>query len=98
MSDERPTLKVSTEWVDLTVTGPPTVVNSYRGYLPVLPVKDNERDFDYYMYISAKSLAEQLEPLREKNGGKFEGMKFWIKKESEDKFAPYVISDANPAG
>jgi|TARA_B100002003_G_C14142061_1_gene549097 hypothetical protein len=86
-----PRVKVSTGWINLTVIGEPTVNRTFRGYAPVLPVRINSTGLDYILYISASSIAEGLEPLREANNGLFSGLQFSIRKTGEEKFASYEI-------
>jgi hypothetical protein len=87
----QPQLKVGIGWINVTVTGPVDVALTFKGYAPVLPVKVNKTGLDYLLYISARSLAEQLEPLRKKNIGSFAGLTFSIRKESDDKYAAYEL-------
>jgi hypothetical protein len=91
MDKEVPPLKVGTGWIGLAVTGEATVIQTFRGYAPVLPVKVIATGLDYILYISAKSLAEKLEPLREGNGGQFGGLTFSIRKAADEQFSPYEI-------
>ena len=85
-----PQLRVGTDWITITVIGPVDVIASF-GYAPVLPVRNEATGQDYILYISAKSLSEQLEPLRTKNGGAFKGLRFSIRKESENQMAKYEL-------
>ena len=84
-------LKVGTAWSELVVIGEPMVIQTFKGYAPVLPEKVKATGLDYFMYISAKSIAEELEPLRQKNDGKFLGLEFSVRKASEDRFAVYEV-------
>ena len=86
-----PQLKVGIGWVTITVTGPVDVIAGFKGYAPIVTVKVDKTGLDYILYISAKSLTEQLEPLRKNNGDQFTGLKFSIRKESEDKMAKYEL-------
>jgi hypothetical protein len=43
------------------------------------------------LYISSYSISAALEPLVEENDGKFAGIKLRISKESDDRFAKYVV-------
>ena len=86
-----PQLKVGTDWVTITVIGPVDVIANLNGYAPVLPVRKENMSQEYILYISAKSLTEQLEPLRKKNVMGFIGLKFSIRKESEDQMAKYEL-------
>jgi hypothetical protein len=86
-----PSLPVGTGWIPLEATDEPTVVLTFKGYAPVLPVKNRRNGLVYILYISAKSLAEPLEKFRASNGGLFKGLTFEIRKESEDRFAKYEV-------
>ncbi len=86
-----PQLKVGIGWVTITVTGPVDVMAGFKGYAPIVPVKVDKTGLEYILYISAKSLTEQLEPLRKHNGDQFTGLKFSIRKESKDRMAKYEL-------
>jgi hypothetical protein len=90
---QAPSLKVSTGWIELIVTGEPFVVPTWKGYAPVLPVKTKINGLDYILYISAKSFADGIEPLRQKNGGRFQGLSISVRKASADKFSLYEIKE-----
>jgi len=89
-----PKLDVGVGWIEVEVTGPPNLINTFRGYTPVLPVKEARTSLDYWLFVQAKSIAEKLEPLREQNNGRFEGLKFRIRKQSMEKLAKYEIEPA----
>jgi hypothetical protein len=93
MSGERkPNLKVGVNWVSADVVSEPFVVMSIRGYAPVVDVRTPEGDF--ILYISSKSISEGLDPLVQANGGKFAGLKLRLRKETEDRMAPYIVEKA----
>lgn len=93
MPEERkPNLKVGVNWITADVVSEPFVVMSIRGYAPVVNVKVPEGDF--ILYISSKSISEGLDPLVQANGGKFAGLKLRLRKETEDKMAPYIVEKA----
>lgn len=75
----------------MRVCGEPSVVVTFRGYAPVLPVENMRSRTRHYIFMSAKSFMEGIEPLRAKNHGHFSGLEFRIKKESDDRFAKYLI-------
>ena len=91
MKKDISTLKVSTGWVNLTIVGEPDVILTFKGYAPVLPVMLDQNRLEYYLYISAKSIAEKLEPMRQSNEGKFSGLKISIRKTGDDRFSTYDI-------
>ena len=87
-----PQLRVRADWITITVTGTVEVITSSSyGYAPVLPVRNEATGQDYILYIAAKSIMEHLEPLRKNNGGEFKGLRFSIRKESENQMAKYEL-------
>ena len=84
-------LKIGEGWFSVRVHGEPYVVATFKGYAPVLEVEDTYAQTHHFLYISAKSLMEALEPLRQKNDGLFDGLIFRIRKQSGDPFAKYEI-------
>lgn len=91
---KREFIRFSVEEVAVEIVSEPFVVNTFRGFAPVVDVKVEGEEGAKSMYISAKSLADSLTPLVEENGGKFTGLKLKIKKESADNRAPYVVEEA----
>lgn len=89
--DKLEQLRISTNWLSIEVMDEPHVYLTFRGYAPALIVKSHQDDEIYKLYISAKSLGELIEPLREKNENKFKGLRFMIKKENNNKFAKYEL-------
>jgi hypothetical protein len=87
--ERKPTLKVGTEWVQVEIVSEPHVVNTMRGFAPVVDVKTSGGEF--ILYISSKSMSDGLEPLMKAADGKFTGLKIRVKKESEDKMAKYIV-------
>jgi hypothetical protein len=87
--ERKPTLKVGVEPVSIEITSEPHVINTVRGYAPVVDVKAPGGDF--ILYISSKSMSDGLEPLVKAGGGTFKGLKVKVKKESDDKMARYIV-------
>ena len=90
--ERKPNLKVGVNWVATEIVSEPFVVMSIRGYAPVVDVKTPEGEF--ILYISSKSISEGLDPLVQANGGKFSGLKLRLRKETEDRMAPYLVEKA----
>ena len=84
-------LIISTEPIVVEIHSEPKVVMTYRGYAPVVEVLVEGESQKRLMYINSKSISTTLENLRTENGGKFTGIKIRIRKESNDKFAKYII-------
>lgn len=90
--ERKPTLKVGVEWIPVEIVSEPYVVNTVRGFAPVVDVKCPQGEF--ILYISSKSMSDALDPLRQAAGGSFKGLKLKVKKESEDKMARYIVEKA----
>lgn len=88
-----PSLKVSTGWIQLEIISEPDVVLTYKGYAPVLRVRKLRTHVEFILYISAKSLAEPLEELRENNAHLFKGIKFQVRKENKAPMAKYEVKE-----
>ena len=84
-------LKVGLDPILLRVTSEPYVVATSRGYAPVINVIDCKSEKESVLFISARSIAEKLEPMRKANKNLFTGLEFWISKESTDKMAQYIL-------
>jgi len=83
--------KVDAEPKYIQVVSEAYVVITKLGYAPVVDVIERRTSTTKALFISASSLSVQLEALREENGGKFNGLEFWIRKASYEKTARYVI-------
>ena len=90
-----PRLKIGTDWVALEIQSEPHVALVWSGYLPAVYVLDTSSQQIFEFYITSKSLAEGVEPLRQANGGRFTGLRFRIKKESRAQFTPYVVEQSS---
>lgn len=88
-----PRLEVYMGFIGLEIICEPYLVNSIRGYAPVVDVKHINERIEYSLYISAKSISDHLEPLRAKNNNMFTGIKFKIKKEDNKKISKYIIEE-----
>ena len=88
-------LIISTEAIVVKIVSEPKVVMTYRGYAPVVEVQVEGEAHNRLMYINSKSVSTTLETLRVENGGKFSNITIRIRKESNDKFAKYIIDKAS---
>ena len=86
-----PKLDVRTGWIELAIISEPFVVMTFKGYVPAVNVRVVRTGLEYMLYVSARSLAEALEPLRKANSGRFRGLQFEIHKASDDKMAKYEL-------
>jgi hypothetical protein len=89
MAEGKPNLKVGVDWVTVEITSEPYVVMGFRGYAPVVDVSGPGGK--QILYISSKSISEGLDPLVQGHGGKFLGLKVKLRKETEDRMAPYLV-------
>lgn len=94
MAERGETLKVTTKAVTVTVEGEPIALYTFRGYAAAINVKVDGETAVKAMFISAKTLSDELVKLVEANGGKFAGIRFTVRKESEDKMAKYLVEKA----
>lgn len=84
-------MKVSTRWIALEIVSEPDVLLTYKGYAPVLQVKEPKTVDVCLLYISAKSLADPLEDLKKNNGGTFKGIRLRLRKESMEQKSKYAV-------
>ena len=82
-------IKVTIDPIDLEVVSEPYVHMTFRGYAPVMDV--SAAGTTHMLYISSKSISMALDPLVKENGDKFLGLKLRVKKESDEKMAPYLV-------
>ncbi len=87
--ERKPNLKVGTDWIPVEVLSEPFVVMTIRGFAPVVDVRTPQGDF--ILYISSKSMSDGLVPMLEASNNLFKGLKFRVKKESDDKMARYIV-------
>ena len=83
-------IKITTEEVTLEIISEPYARFTHRGYAPVVNVKVDDGETKA-LYISSSTLAKAINPMVENQDGKFLGLKFSVKKESDDKFAKYEV-------
>lgn len=86
-----PALKVGTGWIELEIISEPDVVLTFRGYAPILRVRKISNNLEYIFYISAVSLGQTLEELRQNNAGNFKGIQFRVRKKDATPMSPYEI-------
>ena len=91
-------LKIGTSLVRFTITSEPGVVPTYRGYAPVLKARIAGEGTEKTLFISSRSLTEIIEKARAKNGGRWTGIELAIQKESDDKFAKYILEGTAKPG
>jgi hypothetical protein len=95
MEERREPLAVGTEEQMVTILTEPVAVFTYRGYVPAVSVRVEPTGEEKLLYISAASIAHPLESLRQKNEGRFSGIRIGVKKESSDRFAKYIVREAS---
>ena len=86
-------IRIDLEPRRLVVTSEPYIIYTRRGYQPVMDVIERKSKREYFLYISAISIASSLEQLRKENAGKFIGIEFWIRKQGTEKYAKYIVED-----
>jgi|GEM_PF-1616373 hypothetical protein len=85
-------LRVRTEWIGIQVLTDPFVVYRNDKYLPVILVEELNTEHKYLLFVSATSLAKNLEALRAKRGALI-GLNLRIRKQAEDKFSAYEVEE-----
>ena len=84
--------RATTNWVVLEITSKPYIVLTFRGYVAAVKSRELPTEREYELLISGiKSLAQGIEQLRTANNGRFAGIRFRIKKETDDRSSPYLI-------
>lgn len=84
--------KATTTWHVLKIESEPYLIMTYRGYAFAVVSRDLSTNREHELVITnIKSLATPLEELRQSNGGLFKGLRFGIKKESEERSSKYVL-------
>ena len=92
--EKLPAVKIGTERVKIRLLAEVDVVMTFKGYAPVVRCRVEGEDQEQMLYISAKSLAQHLERMRGLNGGHFTGLEFFLRKESNEKLAQYIVEDS----
>jgi hypothetical protein len=78
----------------LKITSEPYVIYTKRGYQAAVDVSETHSGENFFLIISAISLADELEKLRIRRNGKLEGTEIIISKASKDRMSPYIVSSA----
>lgn len=82
-------LRVTTRWSKVEIISEEFVVYTTFGFVPTVLIKVDDKEIPRMLHIGAKSLASQLNEMRQDNKYRFTGLKFEISKVSDDKRAPY---------
>lgn len=87
-------LKVDTEAVRIRIISEPYVTYSAFGYQPAVDVFHLKKKRTMRLFVSAKTLGQQLEAIRVSNEREsLSGIEVWIHKESNDRRSKYVLSE-----
>ena len=76
-----------TGWTELKILSEVKVLETFRGYAPVVVVGHD--GIEELMFVGAASLSRPVEALRKANQGKLTGLKVRIRKAAEHRTAPY---------
>ncbi len=87
-----PQLRISTNWSEIQILTDPFVIKSALGYGPVILVEELSTERKYIMYVSAKSLSNCLEPLRERRGA-LVGLNIRVRKTGDERISPYEAEE-----
>jgi hypothetical protein len=83
-------LKVGTTWISVEIVSEPFVVRTGRGYAPLLLVEELESGERRGLYAGARSLANELEGIRDMVG-RLTGTRIRVRKRGEEKTARYEV-------
>jgi len=84
--------RVGTEWTCIQVLSDPFVIYKRLGYAPVILVEVLESELRCLLFVSAKSLADCLEPIR-KRQGTLVGLNIRVRRKGEDRFSEYDVEE-----
>lgn len=87
-----PHLRVGTEWAEIQILTDPFVIYKRYKYLPVVLVEEIRTELKRLLYISAMSLSQYLESIREKRGT-LVGVNVRLRKTGEEQFSPYEVEE-----
>ncbi|MFQ5905711.1 MAG: hypothetical protein ACE5JA_03985, partial [bacterium] len=91
MPERKDPLRVDTDGVTIKILTEPFVINTTRGYAPAVNVTVEDSGEERTMFIGAKSLSDPLQRMVESNGGRFSDLRLKLKKQSEDRYAGYLV-------
>ncbi len=88
---EAPRLIIDDKWKQIKIISDPFVVKTSRGYVAAINIINTKNNLISHIIVGAKSITEELEPLREKLGT-LVGLEIKIRKQSSDPQSLYEIS------
>lgn len=84
-------LKVTIEPVKVRITSEPYALFVNKQYVAVIDVHELKQRRDCYLIISPVSLSFSLNHIANESGGTLTHTEIWINKESEEKYAKYLV-------
>lgn len=87
---EKARLRIGTGWTEVEIRSDPFVVYTRRGYAPVIEVLRS--GLPHLLFVSAISLSEQLEAIRERQGS-LVGVRMRLRKQDAGQFSPYIVEE-----
>lgn len=84
-------LKIDREPVRICFVSEPYAKFTSRGYQVAADIITKKRKKEYFLYLGAKSLSEQLHALIQENNNILSGIEVWIHKDGDDKYSKYVL-------
>jgi hypothetical protein len=86
-------LKLDVEPKRLLILSEPYVRYTSFGYQPAVDVRERKSRRQYFLFVSASTLARPLELLRIENGGRLTGIEVWVRKEGPERTSKYVVEE-----
>jgi len=87
-----PRVRVNTQWLEIQILTDPFVVKTTLGYSPAVLVETPSEGDKQIFYVSAKSLSNLLEPIREKRGS-LVGLNIRVRKAGQESISPYEVEE-----
>jgi hypothetical protein len=84
-------IKINSSPRSFKIISEPYVIYTNRGYQAAMDVLDYQKNEQGYIMLSSISLSDQLIIIQEKRNGLLNGALIRIYKESDLKFAQYII-------
>ena len=87
-----PRLQVKTNLIEMKILTDPFVIQSRLGYSPAIIVEVPDEDEKRLFFISAKSIFDSIEPIREERGA-LVGLNIRVRKAGSERISPYELEE-----
>ena len=87
-----PRLKVKANWIEIQILTDPFVMKTFLGYTAAVLVETPIEDGKHNLLVSAKSLSDLLEPIRQRRGTLI-GLNVRVRKAGQERISPYELEE-----